>query len=138
MTNWNAEAAQKIVQGKANLPGALLPVLHALQAEFGYINPDFVPEIAKALNLSRADVHGVLSFYHDFRDKPPSERVIKICRAEACQAMGASKLEDHIKRSDVTLEPVYCLGNCACGPAVMIDDKTYGRVTPEKLEELLS
>ncbi len=136
---WNNETARKIVKEKAALPGALLPVLHDLQTHFGYIRPNFVPEIAKALNLSRADVHGVISFYHDFRDKAPTGRIVKICRAEACQSMGVDRLEDHIKgESSITLEPVYCLGNCACAPAVMVDGKTYGRVTSERLEELLS
>lgn len=136
--HWDHEAAQKILQEKSSLPGALLPVLHDLQARFGYINADFVPEIAQALNLSRADVHGVISFYHNFRDAPPAAKVVKICRAEACQSMGCHELEEHAKGSNITLEPVYCLGNCACAPAVMIDGKTYGRVTPEKLQELLS
>ena len=80
----------------------------------------------------------MISFYHDFRDAPPAANVVKICRAEACQSMGCHELEEHAKNSHITLEPVYCLGNCACAPAVMIDGKTYGRVTPEKLKELLS
>ncbi|TNE30001.1 MAG: hypothetical protein EP349_05895 [Alphaproteobacteria bacterium] len=136
--NWDDETAQDILRKKATLPGALLPVLHDLQARFGYINADFVPEIADALNLSRADVHGVISFYHDFRDRPPSGKIVKICRAEACQSMGCHKLENPVQDGSVTVEPVYCLGNCACAPAVMIDGKTYGRVTPAKLKELLS
>ena len=140
-SGWDNDTALKIVQEKTDLPGALLPILNDLQDNFGYINPDFVPQIAKSLNLSRADVHGVISFYHDFRDKPPAKHIVKICRAEACQSMGVNKLVEHAEssnRSDVTLESVYCLGNCACAPAVMVNDKTYGRVSPEKLEELLS
>lgn len=137
--DWDHETALAILRDHAELPGALLPVLHALQDCFGYINAAFVPEIAKTLNLSRADVHGVISFYHDFRDRPPAGRVVRICRAEACQSMNGGELEKHIDAAcHVTLEPVYCLGNCACAPAVMIDGKTYGRVTPEKLKALLS
>ena len=136
--DWDDETALKIVQEKAHIPGALLPVLHALQAHFGCINPAFTSQIAKTLNLSRADVHGVISFYHDFRDTPPSGRVVKICSAEACQSMGVDKIVRHIEGSDVTMEPIYCLGNCACAPSVMIDGKTHGRITPEKLDKLLS
>lgn len=140
-TIWDNEKARSIVRDKADMPGALLPVLHALQDCFGYINPDFVPDIATILNLSRADVHGVISFYHDFRDKPPAKRVLRICRAEACQAMAGEKLSAHAKKysaGDVTFEPVYCLGNCACAPAVMMDGKTYGRITPERLDKLIA
>ena len=140
-TIWDNEKARNIVRENAGRPGALLPALHALQDCFGYINPDFVPDIAGILNLSRADVHGVISFYHDFRDKPPEKRVLRICQAEACQSMAGGKLPEHAKKysaGEVTLEPVYCLGNCACAPAVMVDGKTYGRVTPAKLDKLIA
>lgn len=131
------------------MPGAMLPILNALQKIFGYIAPEFVPAIAQALNLSRAEVHGVITFYHDYRQAPPGRRVIRICRAEACQSMAGRNLENHARQKlgieyhgttpsgEYTLEPVYCLGNCACAPAMMVDDTLYGRVTPEKFDALL-
>lgn len=130
-------------------PGALLPILHAIQDALGHVPPASVPLIAEALNLSRADVHGVISFYHHFRSAPPGRHVLKLCRAEACQAMGARELEAHLhKRIGVdfhettasgafTLEPVYCLGNCACAPSVMLDGVTHGRLTRERLDALI-
>lgn len=147
---WDAARAQEILREKRHMPGALLPILNALQEEFGYINPQFVPEVAKALNISRAEVHGVITFYHDYRQQPPGRHVVKLCRAEACQSMGGRALEDHAKSrlgtdargetsgGDYTLEPVYCLGNCACAPAVMIDGRLHGRVTKEKFDALLA
>jgi len=131
-------------------PGALLPVLHAIQDALGYLPADSLSRVAAALNLSRAEVHGVVSFYHDFRTSPPGRRVVKICRAEACQSMGAEALVEHAEqrlgvamhetRADgaVTLEPVYCLGNCACSPAVMVDGELHGRVSPARFDELTS
>ena len=125
-----------------DLPGALLPVLHGVQDALGYIPEDAVPLIAREMNLSRADVHGVISFYHYFRAHPSGRRVIYVCRAESCQAMGAVTLEKHIKQrlgvdfhqttadGAYTLEPVYCLGNCACSPAIMVNDELKGRMTP--------
>lgn len=133
----------------AGAPGALLPILHRVQKEFGYVPPGSVAIIASALNLSRAEVHGVITFYHFFRLSPPGEKTLFICRAEACQSMGARALEQHAKRSlgvdyhettadgSITLEPIYCLGNCACSPAVMVDETVFGRVTPERLDEIL-
>lgn len=130
-------------------PGALLPVLHGIQASLGYVPEEAVPLIAREMNLSRADVHGVVSFYHFFRTHPVGKRVIYLCRAESCQAMGAAKLERHItQRLGVdfhgttndgawTLEPVYCLGNCACSPAMMVDGELKGRVTPESFDAML-
>jgi formate dehydrogenase subunit gamma len=127
-----------------------LPVLHAIQDAIGYVPPDAVPHIAHALNLSRAEVHGVLTFYHHFRSAPPGRQVVQLCRAEACQAMGGEALAARIKAwlgidfhqtsadGAVSLEPVYCLGNCACSPAVMIDGTLHGRVTPERFEQLVS
>jgi formate dehydrogenase subunit gamma len=132
------------------LPGALLPVLHGIQQALGYVPEITVPLIARELNLSRADVHGVISFYHFFRSKMPGRRVIYVCRAESCQAMGGVTLEKHIKQrlgvdfhetttdGEYTLEPVYCLGLCACSPSIMIDDELKGRLTPERFDAWLA
>jgi formate dehydrogenase subunit gamma len=137
------------VQAHRGRPGALLPVLHAVQDALGYIPPQTVPLIAEELNLSRAEVHGVISFYHHFRSEKPGRHVIYLCRAEACQANGCAQLETHAKQrlgidyrqttadGAWTLEPVYCLGNCACGPSVMIDRTLYARVTPERFDAVL-
>jgi formate dehydrogenase subunit gamma len=126
-------------------PGALLPILHAVQDALGYVPPETLPRIASALNLSRADVHGVVTFYHDFRDAPPGRHVVKLCRAEACQAVGSEDLLQDVcarfgtalgaTRADgaITLEPVYCLGNCALGPSAMVDGELRGRVTASGL-----
>lgn len=130
-------------------PGALLPVLHGVQTALGYVPEEAIPLIAREMNLSRADVHGVVTFYHFFRSHPAGKRTIYLCRAESCQAMGAAKLEQHIKQrlgvdfhetttdGAWTLEPVYCLGNCACSPAMMVDDELKGRVTPEGFDAWL-
>jgi formate dehydrogenase subunit gamma len=130
-------------------PGPLLLVLHAVQDTLGHVPPAAVPVIADGLNLSRAEVHGCLSFYHYFREHPPGRHTIRICRAESCQSMQGDALAEHAKGrlgvdfhqttadNGFSLEPVYCLGNCACSPAVMIDRKLYGRVTPQRLDELL-
>lgn len=139
-----------LIARHASLNGPLLPLLHAVQDEFGHIPADSVPRIASALNLSRAEVHGVISFYHWFRQHPPGKHVVQICRAEACQAMNGVVTEEHARKclgvdwhgtsadGQFTLEAVYCLGNCAAGPAAMIDGQLYGRVTPERLDELLA
>ena len=136
---------QAIVENR-HLPGALLPILHAIQDRLGFIPPDAAGRIAEDLNLSHADVHGVITFYHDFRTAPPGRHVVKLCRAEACQSMGSHALEARLKTrlgidfgqttpdGAITLEPVYCLGNCACSPAIMIDSQLKGRVTPERLD----
>lgn len=149
-TGDGCRTAAEIVSGMKQLPGALLPVLHRVQEIFGYIPPATVPTIAEGLNLSRAEVHGVISFYHHFRTEPTGRHVIQLCRAEACQAVGARQLEKHIttaldiavgdttESGDVTLLPVYCLGNCACGPSLQVDEEIYGRVTPERFDALLS
>jgi len=133
-----------------SMPGALLPILHAVQDALGHVPKDSVPVIAHELNLSRAEVHGVLTFYHYFRKDPPGRRVVHLCRAEACQAVGAAELETHAKRrlaidfhgttSDgaISLEPVYCLGNCALGPSIMIGNRLQGRVTPARFDELMN
>lgn len=133
-----------------SLPGALLPVLHGIQDALRHVPKDAVPLIAAALNLSRAEVHGVISFYHYFRSYKPGRHVLQLCRAEACQSVGAPALEAHAKRSlgvdfhgttadgAVTLEPVYCLGNCALGPAALLDDKLQGRLTVERFDALIA
>lgn len=133
----------------AEQPGALLPMLHAVQEALGYVPPDHVGHIAQRLNLSRADVHGVLSFYHYFRQHPPGRHVVQVCRAEACQAVQCERTEAHARQrlgvdygettadGAFSLEAVYCLGNCAAGPSVMVDDELYGRVTPERLDAVL-
>lgn len=133
-----------------DLPGALLPVLHEIQHEFGYVPEEAVPAIARALNLSRAEVHGVISFYTHFRTAPAGEHLVQVCRAEACQAAGCRALEAHIKArlgidfgattadGKVTLEPVYCLGNCACGPSVQVDDQLHARMSPQSFDKLLA
>jgi len=148
----NATQKQAVEGALASLrdtPGALLPILHAIQDVLGYIPEPAVPAIAHALNRSRAEVHGVLSFYHWFRTTPPGRHVIHLCRAEACQAMGARALEAHAKQKlgvdfhgttadgAFTLEPVYCLGNCACSPSLMIDGEVHGRVDAERFDALL-
>lgn len=131
-------------------PGGLLPLLHAIQDRLGHIPPDSVPAIATALNLSRAEVHGVISFYHDFHSEPRGRHRIQICRAEACQAMGSRLLEAHAKAAlgidfgettvdgAVTLEPVYCLGNCACSPSVRIDERVHARVSTDRFDALVA
>ena len=130
-------------------PGALLPILHAIQDAIGYVPTDAIPHIATALNLSRAEVHGVITFYHHFRSSPPGRHIVQLCRAEACQSMGSAALAEEIKAQlgidfhqtsadgAVSLEAVYCLGNCACSPAVMIDGHLHGRVTAERFQQLL-
>lgn len=131
-------------------PGALLPILHAVQNTLGYVPSEGVPEIAKALNLSRAEVHGVISFYHYFRDTPPGKHTVHLCRAESCQSMGSKDLERYVKSKlgidyhettadgRYSLEPVYCLGNCACSPAMQIDNEVYGRVSSQTFDEIIS
>ena len=141
------EAAVEAQRGKI---GALLPVLHGIQDKLGHVPPDAVPMIANALNLSQAEVHGVISFYHDFRTELPGEHIVHLCRAEACQAMGARELEQHAReRLGVaygettadglfTLEPVYCLGNCACAPSIRINDDIHARVSAARFDELIA
>jgi formate dehydrogenase subunit gamma len=129
--------------------GPLLPILHAVQSALGYVPKDAVPLIAAELNVTRAEVHGVLSFYHYFRNDPPGRHVVHLCRAEACQSVGARALEAHAKKrlgidfhqttpdGAVSLEPVYCLGNCSLGPSIMVDERLQGRVTPQRFDELI-
>lgn len=144
------EAVRRIVGELKGRPGPLLEVLHAIQAALGYVPPAAVPLVADGLNLSRAEVHGVISFYHYFRSSPPGAHSVSVCRAESCQALGGEALAAHARRrlgvdfhqttpdGRFSLEPVYCLGNCACSPAVMIDGRLHGRVTPERFDALLA
>lgn len=144
------EVVRRITADFKGRPGPLIEVLHAIQAELGYVPPAAVPLVASELNLSRAEVHGVVSFYHYFRSTPPGAHTVSVCRAESCQAMGADALAAHARQrlgvdfhettpdGRFSLEPVYCLGNCACSPAVMIDGRLHGRLTPERLDALLS
>ena len=138
------------IEAHNTMPGALLPLLHAIQDDIGWVPEDCYLPISKALALSVAEVHGVVTFYHHFRRHPAGKHVLQICRAESCQAMGSEKLEVHIKSTlgidyhettkdgAITLEPVYCLGNCACSPAVMLDEEVYGRMDAAKVAELIS
>lgn len=138
-----------IAAAHAGERGPLLVILHAVQAEFGCIDPAAVPVLADALNLSVAEVHGVVSFYKDFRTTPPGRATVKICRAEACQAVGADALVAHAKTrlgigfgattpdGAVTLDEVFCLGNCALGPSIQVDGRLHGRVRPERLDAVL-
>ena len=139
-----------IIERHASQPGGLLPALHALQHELGYLPPVIVAEIAGGFNISRADVHGVISFYPDFRSEPAGRHILRVCRAEACQAMGGEALAQHARDTLAcdfhattadgvfTLEPVYCLGLCAQSPAVMLDGEPHARLSPNKLDELLA
>jgi len=143
-------AVRAVLTHRSREPGALLPILHDVQEALGYVPAGVVPEIAAALNLSRAEVHGVVTYYHYFRRTPPGRHVVQICRAEACQSRGAQALLAHAEavlgcavhttRADgaVSLEPVYCLGLCAMSPAVQVDDRLHGRVTPQALERIAS
>jgi len=147
-----AESAvvRRIASDLKGRPGPLLEVLHAIQAALGYVPGAAVPIVAEVLNLSRAEVHGVVTFYHYFRRSPPGAHTVSLCQAEACQSMGAAALAAHARRrlgidfhqtsadGRFSLEPIYCLGNCACSPAVMIDGRLYGRVTPERFDELVA
>jgi formate dehydrogenase subunit gamma len=147
---WDNQEIEVIIDSLKQKPGALLPILHAIQDRIGFVPPESVSTIAEALNLSRAEVHGVITFYHYFRQTPPGRKTIHLCRAESCQAMGSDALEAHAKSrlgidyhentadGDFSLEPVYCLGNCACSPAIMIDKEVYGRVTPERFDEIIA
>ena len=146
----DSESLSTLVASYRDVPGGLLPLLHAIQSEYGHIPGDAVPLIASGLNLSRADVHGVITFYHDFRTAPAGRHVVQICRAEACQALGARALEEHALSTlgvslgettaddAITLEGVYCLGNCACGPTVRIGDRIHARVDASRFDGLVA
>jgi len=144
------ETVQAVITKLKDKPGALLPILHGIQDALGYIPADSVPAIAQGLYLSRAEVHGVISFYHYFRDTPPGKQTIQLCRAESCQAMGGKQLEQHVKDQlgidyhettadgQFSLEPVYCLGNCACSPAIQVGADIYGRVSPQSFDAIIN
>jgi formate dehydrogenase subunit gamma len=146
----HGETVRRIVADLKGRPGPLIEILHAIQAQLGYVPPAAVPLVASELNLSRAEVHGVVSFYHYFRSTPPGAHTLSVCRGSACLALGADGLAAHGRQrlgvdfhqttpdGRFSLEPVYCLGNCACSPAVMIDGQLHGKVTPERLDALLS
>jgi formate dehydrogenase subunit gamma len=143
---WSEVRGAEIIAAHVGQDGAALPILHALQAAFGCVPAAAVPMIAQALNLTRAEVHGIVSFYHEFRSHPPGRHVLKLCRAEACQSLGADALVAHLRdRRDVdwhgttgdgalTLEPVFCLGLCAVGPSALLDGRPLGRLDPARIE----
>ena len=143
-----AARATAIIDELKGLEGPLLPILHGIQEEFGYVPAEALPIIAYELNISRAEVHGVFTFYHDYRKHPAGRHVLKLCRAEACQSMGGDAIAAQIqqvlgigfhetaKDGSVTLEPVYCLGMCACSPAAMLDGEVIGRLDADKIEEI--
>jgi len=146
---WEPDLVRGIAEELKTQEGALLPILHALNERFGYVDERAAPLLAEVLNLSRAEVHGVISFYHDFRTAPAGQVTVKVCRAEACQSMGALALIErfcarhHIALGDtsaagVTIEPVYCLGNCACAPAAMVNGRLHGRLDAERLDRLVA
>ncbi len=150
MSRAEMEAVSGICAELKAVPGPLLPILHAVQRQLGFVPHDAVPLIARELNLSIAEVHGVLSFYHYFRRDRGGRHVVHVCRAEACQSVGAAALEAHAKRTlgidyhgttadgALTLEPVYCLGNCALGPSIMVDERLHGRVSAQRFDELVA
>ncbi len=147
--SFDADRALSTITELKHLDGALLPILHALQDQFGYVDETAVPMIADALNISKAEVHGVISFYHDFRRLPPGRHVLRLCRAEACQSMGCDKTILHVEQrlgvklgettpdGSFTLRDVFCLGLCAHSPAAMLDDEPHGRVTPQVADMLI-
>ncbi len=144
---FDAAVASELIAGFEARPEMLIQILHTFVERFRYVSDDAIRQLASELNLSRADVHGVVSYYHDFRTEPPGKHIVRICQAEACQAMGSRELTAHAQDTlgvdmhgssdEVTLEPVYCLGNCACSPAIMIDGRTYGRVDTLRFDELV-
>lgn len=139
-----------IVDNLSDLEGPLLPILHDVQEEFGFVPVPALKVIAEKLNLSRAEVHGVMSFYHDFREEPAGRHVLKICRAEACQSMGGDAFAENVKQrlgidwhetttdGQITLEPVYCLGLCSCAPAAILDDKLHGRLDDSSIDDIVA
>jgi formate dehydrogenase subunit gamma len=144
---WDEGLARELIEERAGLEGAMLPILHALQEKFGYVDARAVALIARALNISRAEVFGTISFYHDFKRQPPMGGTIKLCRAEACQARGAESLAEHLEQAHgvkidggycngVSVETVYCLGNCALGPNALHDGEIFGRLDAQGLDDL--
>ena len=150
LTSAVADIVADIVEANKHRPGALLPILHAIQDQLGYVPPSAVPLVAQGLHLSRAEVHGVISFYHGFRTSPPGRHVLQVCHAEACQAMGSRALAAHARDrlgvefgqttadGAITLQAVYCLGNCACPPSVRIGDAVYARVDAARFDRLVA
>jgi formate dehydrogenase subunit gamma len=145
---YDREIASHIIAGFDARPEMLLQILVASVERFGWLPEEAIRQVADELNLSRAEVHGVVSYYHDLRTSPPGQHVVKVCAAEACQAMGGRDLAAHASRrlgqplpsstEALTLEPVYCLGNCACSPAVAVDGRIFGRVTPERFDQIVA
>lgn len=147
---WSADVAASVIAAHEGLEGSLLPILHDLQETFGYVPEAAVPMVAQALNLSRAEVHGVVTFYHDFRHEPAGRHVLKLCRAEACQSCGGDALAERAQTKlgvalgettgdgRVTVEAVYCLGLCATAPSAMLDGRLVGRLNEKKLDSLLA
>lgn len=145
---WSPTRGSEIISDHLGLEGPTMPILHALQETFGYVPQDAVPMIADALNLSRAEVHGTVTFYHDFRHEPAGRHVVKVCVAESCQAAGSHVTAPKIAKAldcafgetrpdgQVTLEPIYCLGLCSCSPAAMVNGRLIGRVGDEEIEEI--
>lgn len=149
-TSWDESEVRDLLAPAAGIPGGLLPGLHALQDHYGYIAPEVIPVIADVFNRSRAEVYGVLTFYDWFRTTPPGRHTLRICRAEACQSMGANALADHARArlgidfhatsadGAVSLEPAFCFGNCACAPTLMLDGEVHGRMDAARLDALLA
>lgn len=149
LSTQDLERVMSHIRAHEGVPGALMPLLHAIQDDIGYVPEQIFPQISKALALSIAEVHGFVTFYHHFRTHAVGKHVLQVCRAESCQAMGSEKLEADIKAKlgidyhettidgEVTLLPVYCLGNCACSPAVMLDEEVYGRMDIQQVSELI-
>ena len=147
---WDEALANEIIAAHLDLEGAMLPILHALQERFGCVPREAVPLVAEALNLSRAEVHGVVTFYHDYRAAPPGRHVLKLCRADACQAMRAEALSAGLLRrlgvgwhgttaeGSLTLEPAFCLGLCACAPAALLDGEPMARLDDVTLDEVVA
>lgn len=145
-----SQRIEDILDAHDGMEGSLLPILHAIQAAFGHVPQDALPIIAKRLNQTRAEIHGVMSFYHDFREQPAGQHVLKLCRAEACQAMGADRVAAHAQKAlgidfhettrdgKVTLEPIFCLGLCACAPAAMVNGRLVGRVDEVAIDTILA
>ena len=146
-TPWDAELARSLIDARRGEPGAMLPILHDLREQFGYIDSAAIPLVAEALNVSKAETIGVVSFYHDFRREPVDGAVLKLCRAESCQALGCEDLVDHLRarglevdghaHGPLTIETVYCLGHCALSPAALLDGEPIGRLDRARLDEIV-
>jgi formate dehydrogenase subunit gamma len=137
-TSYDPEAVARVIAQRAHLDGPLLPILHGVQDALGWVPAEAVGQIAKALSLSRAEVHGVVTYYHHFRQQPPRGPVLQVCRAESCRSVGGEALLAHARAAGrCEVEPVYCLGLCALSPAVMFGHQPHGRVTPARLDELM-